>query len=95
MSLASKLSYFESQYLNVWRRPPENKEVMQIIYKTYHMSGFVEDESIGVVGMMHNFEGRFPIFPKTAITYFKIKDVNYSIEKCLDLSQCGELLNQM
>jgi hypothetical protein len=95
VSLATKLSYFESQYLNVWRKPPENKNIVGIIYKTYHISNFVEEDSILSVGIIHNFESRFPIFPKTAITYFNVKDINYNFEKNYELSNSLELLNQL
>lgn len=95
ISLASKLSYFESQYLNVWRKAPENKDKVNMIYKIHHITNFIDDESISSIEMTHNFESRFPIFPKSSITYFNVKDLNYNFEKNFDLSQSIELSNQL
>ena len=93
ISLASKLSYYESQYLTVWRKSPENKDAVGIIYKTYHVTNFIEDDVIASIGLLHNFESRLPVFPKSAMSYFNVKDVCYTVEKNFDLSQSIDINN--
>lgn len=67
--------------------------MVEIIYKTNHVNNFIDDNAIASIGVINVFESKFPIFPKTSISYFNIKYLNYNIQKLFDLSQNAPLMN--
>jgi len=85
---------FDSQYLNVWRKPPLNKENVCNIFKTLHTQNFYEEEII-MNNKITSIENKFPILPLTAISYVKMNEINNNIEKKLNLDKFTELKNHL